>query len=57
MNVGCVVGSGGAALLEEVAATAERTPFGRASLDRLLELAAGGIETIGREQDRVLREA
>ena len=38
-------------------ATAERTPFGRASLDRLLELAAGGIETIGREQGRVLREA
>ena len=28
----------------EVQATAERTPFGRASLDELLGLAAGGIE-------------
>ena len=53
MNV-VMTGSGE---LIEVQATAERTPFGRASLDRLLELAAGGIETIGREQDRVLREA
>jgi len=43
--------------LIEVQATAERTPFGRASLDRLLELAAGGIETIGREQERVLTDA
>ena len=51
-----VVMSGSGELIE-VQATAERTPFGRASLDRLLELAAGGIETIGREQDRVLREA
>jgi len=41
----------------EVQATAERTPFGRASLDRLLELAAGGIETIGRAQERALQEA
>jgi ribonuclease PH len=53
MNV-VMTGSGE---LIEVQATAERTPFGRASLDRLLELAAGGIETIGREQDRVLQEA
>ncbi len=53
MNV-VMTGSGE---LIEVQATAERTPFGRASLDRLLELAAGGIETIGREQGRVLREA
>jgi ribonuclease PH len=53
MNV-VMTGSGE---LIEVQATAERTPFGRASLDRLLELAAGGIETIGRQQDRVLQEA
>ena len=53
MNV-VMTGSGE---LIEVQATAERTPFGRASLDRLLELAAGGIETIGRRQTRVLQEA
>jgi ribonuclease PH len=53
MNV-VMTGSGE---LIEVQATAERTPFGRASLDRLLELAADGIETIGRAQDRVLQEA
>jgi ribonuclease PH len=44
----------GAGELIEVQATAERTPFGRASLDELLELAAGGIEAIGVEQARVL---
>ena len=53
MNV-VMTGSGE---LIEVQATAERTPFGRASLDRLLELAAGGIETIGRQQTRVLQGA
>jgi ribonuclease PH len=53
MNV-VMTGSGE---LIEVQATAERTPFGRASLDRLLELAAGGIEAIGRAQARVLQEA
>jgi ribonuclease PH len=53
MNV-VMTGSGE---LIEVQATAERTPFGRASLDRLLELAAGGIETIGRAQAQVLQEA
>jgi ribonuclease PH len=53
MNV-VMTGSGE---LIELQATAERTPFGRASLDRLLELAAGGIETIGRAQARVLQEA
>ncbi|HEY3765921.1 MAG TPA: ribonuclease PH [Gaiellales bacterium] len=47
----------GAGELIEVQATAERTPFGRASLDRLLELAAGGIETIAAEQVRVLAQA
>ena len=41
----------------EVQATAERTPFGRASLDELLGLAAGGIETIAAEQTRVVHEA
>jgi len=41
----------------EVQATAERTPFGRASLDELLGLAAGGIETIAGEQTRVVHEA
>jgi ribonuclease PH len=40
--------------LIEVQATAERTPFGRASLDRLLELAVGGIEQISADQLRVL---
>ena len=39
-----VVMSGRGELIE-VQATAERTPFGRASLDQLLELAAGGIES------------
>jgi ribonuclease PH len=41
----------------EVQATAERTPFGRASLDELLSLAAAGIEEISALQTRVLREA
>jgi ribonuclease PH len=40
--------------LIEVQATAEKTPFGRASLDRMLELAAGGIAEITSEQERVL---
>jgi ribonuclease PH len=48
-----VVMTGGGELIE-VQATAERTPFGRASLDRLLELAAGGIESIAVEQARLL---
>ncbi len=51
-----VVVSGQGRLIE-VQATAERTPFGRASLDELLGLAVGGIEEIGREQTRVLHEA
>ena len=42
--------------LIEVQATAERTPFGKASLDRLLELAAGGIEEIAGLQARVIAE-
>ena len=44
----------GAGELIEVQATAEKTPFGRASLDRMLELAAAGIGEIAREQERVL---
>jgi ribonuclease PH len=36
--------------LVEVQATAERTPFSRARLDDLLELAAGGIEEIAAAQ-------
>jgi len=47
MNV-VMTGDGG---LVEVQATAERTPLSRASLDVLLELAAGGIETLGRAQE------
>jgi ribonuclease PH len=53
MNV-VIAGSG---RLIEVQATAERTPFGRASLDDLLELAAAGIEEIAGLQARVLHEA
>jgi ribonuclease PH len=37
--------------LVEVQATAERTPFTRARLDELLELAAGGIEEIAALQE------
>jgi len=44
-----VVMTGDAALVE-VQATAEKTPFTRASLDELLDLAAGGIEDIGLAQ-------
>ena len=44
----------GAGELIEVQATAEKTPFGRESLDRMLELAATGIGEIAREQERVL---
>jgi ribonuclease PH len=51
-----VVMAGGGELVE-VQATAERTPFGRASLDALLELAAGGIEDIAGIQARVIASA
>ena len=53
MNV-VISGSG---QMIEVQATAERTPFGRASLDELLSLAAAGIEEISVLQTRVLHEA
>jgi len=41
----------GEGALVEVQATAERTPFTRARLDELLELAAGGIEEISAAQE------
>ncbi len=53
MNV-VMTGDGG---LVEVQATAERTPLSRASLDALLELAAGGIETLGRAQEAAVLAA
>ena len=53
MNV-VISGSG---QMIEVQATAERTPFGRTSLDELLSLAAAGIEEISSLQTRVLHEA
>jgi ribonuclease PH len=48
-----VVMSGDGALVE-VQATAERTPLQRASLDELLELAAGGIDELRRVQDQAI---
>jgi ribonuclease PH len=45
-----VVMTGGGALVE-VQATAERTPFTRARLDELLELAALGVEEIAAKQE------
>src|SRR6266480_8108107 len=45
-----VVMTGDGALVE-VQATAEKTPFTRARLDELLELAAGGIEEIAAAQE------
>jgi ribonuclease PH len=44
-----VVMTGDGALVE-VQATAEQSPFSRASLDELLELAAGGIEELSTAQ-------
>jgi ribonuclease PH len=43
--------------LVEVQATAERTPFTRASLDELLELASGGIEELAAAQDEAVAVA
>ena len=40
----------GEGALVEVQATAERTPFTRARLDELLELAAGGIDELAEAQ-------
>jgi ribonuclease PH len=47
----------GEGALVEVQATAERTPFGRAHLDDLLELAAGGIEEIVSAQEEAVAAA
>lgn len=49
-----MTGEGG---LIEVQATAERTPLGRAHLDELLALAAGGIEELRTLQSAVIDEA
>jgi ribonuclease PH len=43
--------------LVEVQATAEKTPFSRASLDELLELAAAGIEELSSAQDEAVAAA
>jgi ribonuclease PH len=43
--------------LVEVQATAEKTPFSRASLDELLELAALGIEQLSAAQDEAVAAA
>jgi ribonuclease PH len=47
----------GAGELVEVQATAEQTPFSRASLDELLELAAAGIEELAAAQDEAVAAA
>ncbi len=52
MNV-VATGSGG---LVEVQGTAEGDPFPRAELDRLLDLALGGIRSLVAIQDRILGE-
>jgi ribonuclease PH len=51
-----VVMSGDGALVE-VQATAERTPFSRARLDELLELAAGGIDDLSAAQEEAVAAA
>jgi len=51
-----VVMTGDGALVE-VQATAERTPFSRAGLDELLELAASGIEELAAAQDEAVAAA
>jgi ribonuclease PH len=43
--------------LVEVQATAEKTPFGRASLDDMLELAAGGIDELAAAQEEAVAAA
>jgi ribonuclease PH len=47
----------GEGVLVEVQATAEKTPFTRASLDEMLELAALGIEELGAAQDEAVAAA
>ena len=53
MNV-VITGDGA---LVEVQATAERTPFSRAGLDELLELAAAGIEELSAAQEEAVAAA
>jgi ribonuclease PH len=53
MNV-VMTGSGE---LVEVQATAEQTPFSRAALDELLELAAVGIEELAAAQEEAVAAA
>ena len=47
----------GEGALVEVQATAERTPFSRARLDELLELAAVGIEELAAHQEEAVAAA
>jgi ribonuclease PH len=47
----------GDAELVEVQATAEKTPFSRANLDELLELAAGGIDELVAAQEEAVAAA
>src|SRR5205085_4835917 len=51
-----VVMTGDGALVE-VQATAEKTPFSRAALDELLELAAAGIEELSAAQEEAVAAA
>jgi len=51
-----VVMTGDGALVE-VQATAEQAPFSRASLDELLELAAGGIDELAAAQEEAVAAA
>jgi ribonuclease PH len=47
----------GEGALVEVQATAEKTPFSRAGLDDLLELAAAGVEELAAAQDEAVAAA
>jgi ribonuclease PH len=47
----------GEGALVEVQATAEKTPFTRASLDELLELASGGIDELAAAQEEAVAAA
>jgi ribonuclease PH len=47
----------GEGALVEVQATAEKTPFTRASLDELLELASGGIDELAAAQEEAVATA
>jgi ribonuclease PH len=47
----------GEGALVEVQATAEKTPFTRASLDELLELASGGVDELAAAQEEAVAAA